>query len=558
MKKIYRLSLFLATATLLSGCFKDEGNYNYDELMPPKWLYDVENTNIYVAGRAGADETVHFKASDMFTWEANPEQRKQEVRYEWRLNDILIGEDVDFTISSDELMKKLNWEEPPAGLQIGTFHIIEKKNDVTFMGKFRLNLQPEFSAYDWLILSADNGSSKLSSIKYRTLAEGEYKYELLDDAYALKNGSSIPGNPVKIRLARALNVSPLGSATIITDQVAYELNSGNLMKVWELKDRFPDGVPPDFEVADRRDQDGAGDYGEGAYTFVATKDGRVFSRVMAPYYVGGEFLSEPYFVDNKGYHITRFGHSTNGLMNIPCYDEKNRRGMVATAWRVDVNMGGGPFDTKSVWRTRLIPMRKLTEDGGGVPIWEMPEDSKVWHITQANHLPWFVSGTNVLYDVYYTDAGGRSIVGSFVISNMSEGGVSNDYFAALRWHVLQNARFDEETLFLTSASGTSLAVRHAKFTSFYTKGHEIRYLRRSESYDGAYTDNFFMELPSKVTMLTYDWYDYRTMLIGCDNGDVYIYDVNSLQNPRLIEKFNVGGRVVSAAMLGFMANRDFN
>ena len=102
------------------------------------------------------------------------------------------------------------------------------------------------------------------------------------------NGS-IPGKPLMMVKSPSTNISPLGATTIITDQVAYVISNESLLKVSELKDEFLDGTPANFQVVSRRDAD--------HYTFVATKDGRVFRRVMSENFLGGKFLTEPYYIE---------------------------------------------------------------------------------------------------------------------------------------------------------------------------------------------------------------------------------------------------------------------
>ena len=46
--------------------------------------------------------------------------------------------------------------------------------------------------------------------------------------------------------------------------------------------------------------------------------------------------------------------------------------------------------------------------------------------------------------------------------------------------------------------------------------------------------------------------NYQHLVIGCENGDILVYDADELQNPTLKKKLNVGGKVVSIKQLGLI------
>ena len=51
MKRI--LYMLLGMTLLLTACFEDEGNYDYQELTPPHWMEDYVNNPKTFVGRAG-------------------------------------------------------------------------------------------------------------------------------------------------------------------------------------------------------------------------------------------------------------------------------------------------------------------------------------------------------------------------------------------------------------------------------------------------------------------------------------------------------------------------
>lgn len=144
--------------------------------------------------------------------------------------------------------------------------------------------------------------------------------------------------------------------------------------VGEVKDQFLDGTPPNFVVSDLREKSPNYPGQDGACIFVATKDRRVFYRMKSPNYLGGQYLTEPYVIDDRGYKITKFGHSKYGGV-IPCYDEKNRRVVMATTWR---DGGSFPGDNPSIWRTRIVPIKTHYN----VPVSGFPEGTEVLYLTE--------------------------------------------------------------------------------------------------------------------------------------------------------------------------------
>lgn len=545
MKKI-KLGWLVFPLLMLVGCLEDTGNYEYMDIKSPVWLFDVEKNNIDVYCRQGGIAV--FKASDRFTWEKDSAQRASEVRYEWRLNDmddILISEELDFEIPTNELIKKINLTALKGKGMMGTFRIIEKGTEITFMARFYLTINPYYSHWDWVALSEEGNDTKCTII-FRRKQDGKLIFEAEENSFKKVNGTNIPGKPVDLAISKALNISPLGATTVITDKVAYEVSSATCEKTGEIKNQFLDGTPPDFLASDRRDIDSDG-MGKGNYTFVATVDGKVYTRTMTENFLGGSFLTEPYYLDEKGYFITRFGHTSYSHPNIPCYDEKNRRIVMANVWRVDVNDGPDLSTQVSVFKSRLVaPNAKNVSFC--VPAWNMPEGTEMLHITQASHLM-DARGTSSGYTLFF-NKNNVTYMWDFVISNQYMN-YMDSYDAYLR--STQNpfpVTFTKETQILTSCNPYPRSC-DAVYRILYSQGSEVRYLQRSKTYmDATLTDNPLITTDSKVTSITYDWYDCLTLVVGCENGDIYFYDINNINRPILINKVNVGGRVFGMRQYG--------
>lgn len=187
-------------------------------------------------------------------------QPLEQVKFvtEWKIGDVVIGDQLDFEIPTDELVEKINlkYYSNSQG-EWGTFNIIEKETGITFPARLYVWIYPTFAVYDWYILSEDNGNSKLSAIRRRSVTEqGQTtsSYELKDNAFEDINGQKIPGKPIDLAMETSRDVSPSGACVILTDQVAYEVNLQNMEKVSEVKDQFLDGTPANFNVADLREK----------------------------------------------------------------------------------------------------------------------------------------------------------------------------------------------------------------------------------------------------------------------------------------------------------------
>lgn len=78
--KIRHIIALALTPFLLTACFSDDGNYDYDNIDPPTWLINVNTNFIRVSGVGGRQITLD--ASKYFTWGEDSLKRSEEVRYE--------------------------------------------------------------------------------------------------------------------------------------------------------------------------------------------------------------------------------------------------------------------------------------------------------------------------------------------------------------------------------------------------------------------------------------------------------------------------------------------
>lgn len=529
------LSIFLLLwGIVFVGCFEDEGKYDYKQIMSPVWLFDQTVDPIRVTCTEG--DTAKFEASKYFRWPSDSLQRAQEVSYEWIIRGKLISNELDFVMLTDELIEKLQMEKFEENGLGGIFSIIDNNTGIKFSVRLYVEICPKYFNGDWLIISENGNGTKCSFMKYKTRknqsGKSEVYFDLTDNIYKEINGHDIPGRPLAISKSMARNVSSQGSSTIMTDQVAYVLDNTTLKKISEVKDEFLDGVPVDLNIVERRDCDS---YDYGGYTFLATKDGRIFRRKTSENYLGGSFLSEPYEIDNKGYKITEFGFAGSGWSNVPCYDEKNNRVIIINFYDVEMGNFWEP-DYQLIHTHKLTPVTPLpgADLSNIAPVWAMPEGTEMLFLMYHEMFDLAWNSGQESYTIFYNDVMGDTYMSDFVLNTSTLECVENEKAALTKLPV----RWNHETVFLTSIFDNK-----CKYLLFYSDDNKIYYLNRQENRNEIHS---LLTVDSKVTFMGFTtWYSsYKNMIIGCENGDVLVYNIENLSEPRLISRFNVGGRVV--------------
>lgn len=520
------------------GCFEDEGNYDYKNVEGPTWLINTEAEPIRVNCRQG--EIVKFRAHDYFKWKGDSLEMESKVRYEWKLNDIVIGDEADFDMPADSLIKMVGIKEFNGNGIYGSFSVIDRVSEVNYMAKTLFVVRSRYTNGDWLVLSERGGNTECSFVKNRKeVVDGNTvtSFVLEKNLYEEINGASIPGKPLMMAKAPSTNVSSLGAITIITDEVAYVISGESLLKVSELKDEFLDGTPVDFQVVSRRDAE--------HYTFVATKDGRVFRRIMSENFLGGKFLTDPYYIDNKGYEIVDFGLSRIGKTTIPCYDRKNRRVIVISFTREMVIDWDGDYPIFNyVNRHKFNPVYPVA--GGNLdhiaPVWEMPEGTEVLLLSETDRVIVFPSNTSMMFTIFYNDKEGKTWMSDFAVNPKT--GACIEYRQTFL-KPFPGGNLERDAVILTSALSKADWV-------IYSKGEEVCCMDRSLN------DEIIplLKAPSKVTYIGYTTYmaadEYKKLVIGCENGELLFYDIANIRSPKMINEYKLDGKVVTCKELGMV------
>ncbi|MFR5659593.1 PKD-like family lipoprotein [Butyricimonas paravirosa] len=548
MRKIH--VLFCLSFFLMFGCLEDEGNYDYKDMKEPQWFTD-QFINVW----ASEHDVMKLRGHDYFTWETDSLQREGEVQYEWKLNDVVLSTEADVDLQVDSVLKWANitkLSNGSSGWQRGSFTIIDKELGTCFMNVVNFFIMPYRSSGDWYVLTEEAGESNCFFIK-KTYNREERKNEFeLQDSFDDLNGASIPGKPIFLGYTRtAKNVGPLGSVTIMTDKVAYEVDAATFKLHSDIKDLFEGGAPGNFSPVARVDAWEA-DHKSGLSTFLANADGKLYQRQLSKNNLGGKFMNIPYELDEKGYKITKFGDRQYGYSPIPCWDEKNNRVVMIS---FDYKSSGMPWDP-SYMATSMITLKNNSSMTDCPPVWGFENGSKVLGIGfQKGVMVSFSLFVN-LYTVIYNDASGKTWCGEFMM-NPTNGSLIQSAPGMPPFSTGGDSRIVEcpvqipgDALVVTSCSGDNAKARSQVL---YTDGNKVNYLNLSDDYA---SKSLITDFSERITYIGYGTAKNGGAIASCDllvvggeNGTLSFYDIANRDRPICVKTMNFNGKIVMAKEL---------
>jgi hypothetical protein len=540
MKNSILLGIFMLG--FLVGCFDDEGNYDYKKVDAPEW----NTSTIQLTVRAG--ETAKFRGSPYFSWKVDSLQRASEVTYEWKVEDVVLSDEANFDMSADELIKRIGMIKFDGKRRSGTFSIIEKNTGITFVVPISVGITPTNATCDWFVLSENGGNAKLSFIKRAWTDGGVLTYELRENVYSEMNDEELIGTPKFMSYAYgATNIGAMGTVTVVTSSNMYEVNCENFMKVGNLEE-----VPVTGNITARYDVY-AINRGFGLQTFVRNSEGELYRRMMSNSNLAGEYGQIPMVLDAKNYQISLIGQAYMGFASIPCYDMLNRRvvsivfnksgSLKFEEWFPGSGMGSWVEDGEQYQIAKLCSTQPnaSVEITGCAEVWDMPAGTKPLHLWYVKDLGNPFTGNYPLFGMIYSDAAGKTWLTEFA-TDAKTGQVKND--TENRYIEFPGGNMPEGTVFL-------MCSRPQRKESYmlYSKGNEIRYLDRNLGL----SDKPFITLEDandKVTFMAWAVSDlYGQLFVGTEKGDIIVYNtpfnVALSPNPKIIKKFNVGGKVIS-------------
>ncbi len=237
---------------------------------------------------------------------------------------------------------------------------------------------------------------------------------------------------------------------------------------------------------------------------------------------------------------------------IPCYDEKNRRIMMASVLTEQKTDENGNYFHVSVTR-----LKALTDTATYVPVNNMPEGTKVLYLGLTNHVPNNTRGCLHFTMVYNHPRETKTRISDFAVYVNTSNTNKGDYFSNT-FKLEDVPQLDSTSCFLSSGvtyrfgyPSTDVASR----TTYYTVGNKIYYVQRI-AYDmwGKEFKEFTLPkgvtINSRITCLALSFLTCNEFIVGCENGDLFVFDITALNAPKLLFQGNLGGKVMSARQLG--------
>ena len=531
-----RLKLFAIAIGLIfafTSCFEDEGNYDVVPIEGPIWDYEYESspTRIY-AHEGDSTNTV-----PLFHFPAHVDSTR--FIYEWRSqNGTLFCTDRNIKLASDTLWARLGIKSYlELNGQNGTFSVIDPVHGYKFLVRTYFQAYGKIRQRDWIILSEENGKSKINCITYRQSRDANNN---IVTKYVLKDGPTVEGTPRALFANKDKGISSaIYCKNVVTSAGAFVLNNMTLEIASDLSQEFSNGTPANFDVvwAYNKDQN----------SLLMMSDGRMYQRVQSDNFLGGKFSSEPYYVDEKGYDVTYVGTRRPGGY-APAWDAKNRRVLMINQSK--------PFN--------IIPVtyNELYEDQYEDPLWGMPEGTEVLYMYMKKE-------NSNTYCIIYNDANGDTWMTDFVAN---AGVLDKDKDKKERFPA---GNLKKGTQFLTTAAtyGPHGTVLH--YYIFYAEGNTIKYVSRENNSFGDYftfdgnasvqfNDGTTGSFGANEKIVAFHYFanqvEYNMMWVALESGKCgYLNFNNQLLSPVLEPGswFNLGRKIVDISQVNYYTFTDW-
>lgn len=294
--KIKIFAIYILFSFFLSGCYKDEGNYNYIESTKIEFLNMQSIT-------CKAEEEFEIEAPIKFSLSKNQEE-KDDFEIEWYLNDTKIGSGA-----------KLKYTLDRTGSYKLILKVINKATGERYISKaYGIEAKSGFG-WGWMILSErENQKSSLSFLN------PEMKlYSKIEDKYLdgnLGKGPTKIGYYFLLGSIPGSNINGIPKILINQNSGSVTLDGNSLRKDMLFKDEFINGTePPKLEINAFA--------AKIEYYAFCTDDGKVYMKGVGyankhiPYY--NKYPAEAYDF-NGGAKITCFQSFSNVYYR--CFDEK--------------------------------------------------------------------------------------------------------------------------------------------------------------------------------------------------------------------------------------------
>lgn len=271
MKTIKIFLISLITTILLSGCYEDKGNYDYNDLV--KITLDIGDVK---------DITLGYVLKITPTITLSKDMPDLHLAYKW----ILEGD----VISTE---RNLNWvadrytEEFSDNL---IFEVSDLDNDIQYRVAASFSIIGKYEVDGYLVL-ADKAGKKYLHLLYNSYDEdGNDIYVPLVDVFGLENnGEAIPANSAKFfeHYCRQ-GIDYKNQIMLLDGDKTFEVEGSSFKKVdYTLQDMFNGAVPADLQnsVKDA--------FFMQRLDFISDTKGQLYSRVKSTF----EFFHSEYFLN---------------------------------------------------------------------------------------------------------------------------------------------------------------------------------------------------------------------------------------------------------------------
>lgn len=270
MKTIYIFLISFITTVLLSGCYEDKGNYDYNDMV--KITLDLGDVKDITFGDI-------LKVTPTIT--LSKDMPDLQMTYKW----ILEGE----VISTE---RNLNWAADRYTEELSDnliFEVTDLDNDIRYRVAASFSIKGKYEVDGYLVL-ADKGGKKYLHLLYKSSDEGGKDiYVPLVDAFGLENnGEAIPANSFKVFEHYCKQGSEFkNQIMLVADDQTFEIGGSDFEKIdYTLQDMFNGAVPFDLQnsVKDA--------FFMQRLDFISDTKGQLYSRVKSTF----EFFHSEYFL----------------------------------------------------------------------------------------------------------------------------------------------------------------------------------------------------------------------------------------------------------------------
>lgn len=274
MKQTKLYSLIAALFLLASSCYKDKGNYTYDELHKVKILFEHGG---FISPRT--NDTLHIRPRLIYLGDTvMAASVKESFSFTWYCNNEEISTEADL----DYPVRELTGLRPYVKLKV-----VNKADQSTFLEGFTVDAIPVYLT-GWVVLSKKNNRGILSFIDpitfdvtadfYTTISQEELGPNVLEvkEHWMAGAGLSNPGNVLIIRNDAAGNI---------------ELDGNNLNPIYNTNNFFlGNTLPTDFRPK--------GEFYMWDYSMMLDDNGNVYTRkhVNNGFSQSGIYPNKPMFI----------------------------------------------------------------------------------------------------------------------------------------------------------------------------------------------------------------------------------------------------------------------